>query len=79
MAHYDLGLYISHQLAEVGHCWMDHDSLIILLFVALIFLFQAQPLPQHSTETFSPNLCKIENTPAKPLGDFGAELYVPMI
>lgn len=43
MAHYDLGLYISHHWAENGHCGMDRDSLIILFLVAFIFLFQARP------------------------------------
>lgn len=68
MAHYDLGLYISHHLAKNRHCGMDWDSLIILFLVAFIFLFQArpwnwkfQPKSLQNQELTS----KTENTPAK--------------
>lgn len=77
MAHYDLGLYISHHLAKNRHQGMDWDSLIILFLVALIFLFQAlpwnwkfQPKSLQNQEYMS----KTENMPAKSLWDFEAGL-----
>lgn len=87
MAHYDLGLYISHHLAENGHCGMDWDALIILFLVAFIFLCQAHPCPniqlKLSAQIFAKSrtheqnreyTSKINNTPAKSFWDFKAGL-----
>lgn len=79
MAHYDLGLYISHHLAENGHCGVRWDVLIIPFLVAFIFLFQAHPCPsvqlKLSAQIFAKPrthqqnrkeyTSKIKNTPAK--------------